>query len=202
SVNQHLRGLSENPEGISEKESELVDCFKYANGFNSCYPEPQGGNACHNQASKSLSPNERLANELLDRVLTQKQLQVTALKDWLAKNTKGFCHGKYSPAFSAKIRSVLKCETGMEYSNACLANGELDQSSVTPAAELSCAHVCASGKCDGEMPRMSQRNTLDGNFGAASGVNGVAPVALGPSYVGGKMCSYHKSGSGAYEAPH
>lgn len=201
SVDKDLHGLDGNPEGMSVKEAELIDCYKYAGGIERCFPSPQGESACNNRASNSLGLNQKLGNELLDKIIADKGLTGNKLKSWLGKNMKGACGAEYAPAFSSRVRSVLKCETGMQFTKACLASGAVDESSSTAATELSCAHVCVNGGCKGNMPRLVQRNTKDGHFGAASGLNGIAPIALGPSFRGGKVCAYNKHGSNAFQSP-
>src|SRR5690606_21012035 len=120
---------------------------------------------CKNHASNNLSVNQKLSNELMDKVIAQKGLDEKGLKSWLGKNMKGSCGGTYTPAFSSKVREVLKCETGSQFANSCLANGAIDQNSSSMATDLSCEHVCANGGCDGVTPRLVQRDTMDGHFG-------------------------------------
>tara|TARA_R110000868_G_scaffold164359_14_gene396920 strand:+ start:1146 stop:3131 length:1986 start_codon:yes stop_codon:yes gene_type:complete len=200
-----LRGASLSPDEVSEgadsDEKLLVNCMQVASGFETCYPKPTGDDVCNNHASSNLDPSQKLANEMLDKVIAQKSLKGEELKTWMKENLKGSCGRTFAPAFSSKMREVLSCESGMEFSNACLANGAKNTSTADEAVELSCDHICLNTDCNGLAPRLVFRDTLNGHFGAASGLNGVAPVSLGTSFRSGKMCAYNKNGANAFQAP-
>ena len=197
------RSNSGEAESYSEEEKQFINCFTTAGSKSSCYPEPSGESKCLNHASANLGDNTNLSNELLDKVIASKGLKGDALKDWVKNNYKGSCgQPQFAPAFSAGLRKSLACETGIEFSNSCLANGAVNGEASSGASSLSCAHVCLNGGCqEGRVPNMVQRDTIDGHFGGASGINGVAPIALGTSHRGGKMCAYSKNGQRSFQSP-